>query len=180
LTRATRVGIAAAGVLLAVLAASGAWLWWEYRPDRDQWVRTLHQVSAIALLAVAVVLVALAVLRRGTSGAPGIVAGVGVLVTVGGAYVLGRLLPWDGLALGAVRSANDVPSGVAATFHDRVRIVVIDGREVSPSTYHWWAIAHLALAALVVVALVLLWLRTRDRGVSRPRPAPAPAVPPER
>ena len=46
MTRATRAGVALAGFLLAVLGVSGAWLWWNYRPDRDQWIRTVHQVTA--------------------------------------------------------------------------------------------------------------------------------------
>jgi quinol-cytochrome oxidoreductase complex cytochrome b subunit len=155
-------------------------LWWNYRPDRDQWIRTVHEVTAIALLAVAVALVVLAILRRGTTGAPGVVAGVGVLVTVGGAYVLGRLLPWDQLALWAVTTARGSGLGVAMTFNSRVKYVLIDGREVSASTYHWWAMAHVALSALVVLALVLVWLRTRDGDVSRrPRPTPEPEPAPE-
>jgi hypothetical protein len=177
LTRATRVGVALAGLLLAVLVASGAWLWWNYRPDRDQWIRTVHQVAAIALLVVAVLLVVLAIARRARAGAAGIVAAVGVFVTTGAAYVLGRLLPWDNLALFAV-SNRGLGYGVAATFDDRVVSIGVRSRAVSPSTYHWWAVLHLVLSALVAVALVLTWLSSRDRGVSRPLPSPAPAEEP--
>jgi len=176
LTRATRVGVALAGFLLAVLAASGAWLRWNYRPDRDQWIRTVHQIAAIALLVVAVALLVLAIVRRTRTGASGIVAAVGVFVTTGAAYVLGRLLAWDGLALHAV--VTDV-AGVAGALDPSVAVVAIDGRQVSPSTYEVWAWSHLGLSALVVVALVLVWLRTRDGDVSRrPRPTPAPAPAP--
>jgi hypothetical protein len=173
LTRATRVGVALAGLLLAVLVASGAWLWWDYRPDRDQLIRTVHQVAAVALLVVAVAVVILAVVRRARIGAAGVVASVGVLLTVGAAYVLGRLIAWDALGLHAVRL--DV-AGVDGALDSAVFVVAVDGREVSPSTYATWAYAHLTLSALVVVALVLVWLRSRDRDVSpRPGPAPAPA-----
>lgn len=179
MTRATRLGVALAGVLLAVLAASGAWLWWNYRPDHDEWIRVVHQVAAVALLGVAVGLVVMAILRRARIGASGVVAAVGVLVTTGGSYVVGRLLPWDQLALWAVVDGKHFPLGVAATFDDRLRYIIVGGREVSASTYHWWAIAHVALAALVVVALALVWLRSADRAVSRqPPPAPAPAPEP--
>jgi hypothetical protein len=167
-----------AGVLLVALAASGAWLWWEYRPDREHWVGVVHEAAAVGLLAVAVVLVALAVVRRGVAGAPGVLAGAGVLVTVGAAYVLGRLLPWDQVALASAGSSAE--AGVALTFDSAVRSVVLDGRVVSPSTYHWWAWAHVALSALAVVALGLLWLRTRDAPVSRREPAPTPAPGSER
>ena len=167
MTRATRAGIALAGVLLVVLSVSGAWLWWNYRPDQDEWIRVVHQISAVALLVVAVALMIVAIVRRGRSGAPGVVAGAAVLVTVGGAYVLGRLLPWDQLALGAVTTARDSDLGVALTFSSDVKYVLIDGRQISAGTYQWWAILHVALSALVVLALVLLWLRSRPVGSSR-------------
>jgi quinol-cytochrome oxidoreductase complex cytochrome b subunit len=177
LTRATRVGVALAGLLLAVLVASGAWLWWNYVPNRDQWVRTLHQVAAMALLVVAVALVVIAIVRRARIGAAGIVAAVGVLVTTGTAYIVGRLLPWDQIALWAVTVGSDV-RGVKTTFDDSIKFVIVRGREVSASTYHWWAIAHLALSALVMLALLMVWLRSRDREVSRRPLPPPPAGPP--
>jgi uncharacterized iron-regulated membrane protein len=178
-TRVTRVGVALAGFLLAVLAASGAWLWWNYRPDRDQWIRTLHEVAAIAMLVVVVALLLGAIVRRARTGASGIVAAIGAFVTVGATYVIGRLLPWDQLALASVFAPNERPYGIDATFANGVKFVLLRAREVSPSTYHWWAIAHLALSALVVLALVMVWLRTRDRDVSR-RPRPTPEPTPER
>jgi hypothetical protein len=180
-TRATfaiRVGVALAALLLVVLAVSGAWLWWNYLPRRDEWIRVVHQGAAIALLVVAVVLVVSAILRRGRTGAPGAVAGLGVLVTVGAAYVLGRLLAWDQLALTAVTDGRAASGGVALSFDSAVKYVLIDGREVSASTYQWWAVLHLVLSALVVAALVLVWWRARDRAVSRRPPSPAPAAPP--
>jgi quinol-cytochrome oxidoreductase complex cytochrome b subunit len=160
LTRVTRIAVALAAVLLVVLGASGAWLWWDYRPDQDQWIRDVHQVAALALLIVAVALLVLAILRRRQLRVPGVLAAVGGFVTVGAAYLTGRLLPWDQLALWAVTVGNDV-GGVV--MHDEVKFIVIDGREVSPSTYQAWAYAHLVLSALVVVALVLVWLRAADR-----------------
>jgi hypothetical protein len=179
LTRTTRAGLVLAGVLLAALVASGAWLWWNYRPDRDQWIRTTHQAAAIALLAVAVGLVVLAILRRARTGGAGVVAAVGVLLTTGGAYVLGRLLPYDQLAFSAVIDRN-ASLGVARVFSGSVKFVVLGDRLVSPSTYRWWAIAHLVLSVLAVVALGLLWLRSRERVVSRPSPPAAPAEQPAR
>jgi quinol-cytochrome oxidoreductase complex cytochrome b subunit len=172
LTRASHAGIALAGVLLVVLGASGAWLWWNYRPDQDEWIRVVHQVASVLLLVDAVALVVVAIVRRANLGARGILAAVGVLVTVGATYVTGRLLPWDQLALWAVVSRRDLPLGVAATFDDRVRFILLRSREVSASTYHWWAIAHLVLSALVLLAVVMVWLRARDRVVSRRSPAP--------
>jgi len=167
LTRATRVGVALAGFLLVLLGASGAWLWWNYRPDRDQWIRTVHQITAVALLVIAVALVVVAIVRRASSGAAGIVASIGVLVTTGAAYVIGRLLPWDQLALSAVIAPKDFPYGVDVTFDDRVKFILLRSREVSPSTYHWWAVAHLVLSVFVVLALVMVWLRAQERVVTQ-------------
>jgi len=152
-----------AGVLLVALAASGAWLWWNYRPDRDQWIRTLHQVTAIALLVVALALVVIAILRRARTGASGIVAAVGVFVTVGAAYVLGRLLAWD--ALGLHTAVRDM-AGVDGALSSAVVVVSIDGRQVTPSTYEVWAYSHLVLSGLAVLALVMVWLRCRERSAS--------------
>lgn len=161
MTRAARVALVVAAFLFVALGASGAWLWWNYRPDRDQWVRVVHQVAAVALLVVGVILVIVAIVRRGRASAPGIVAAVGVLVTVGGAYVTGRLLPWDALLLHAVTTGGNV-AGVRAAFGPNVGLVGINGREISPSTYETWAYAHLALSTLVLVALTMVWLRTRQ------------------
>jgi quinol-cytochrome oxidoreductase complex cytochrome b subunit len=160
LTRATRLAVALAGVLFVVLGASGAWLWWDYRPDEEQWIRDVHRVAALALLVVAVGLLVLAILRRRQLRVPGVLAAVGGFVTVGAAYLTGRLLPWDQLALWAVTVGNDV-GGIV--MHDEVKFVLIDGREVAPSTYEAWAYAHLVLSALVVVALALVWLRAAER-----------------
>ncbi len=160
MTRATHVGLGLAGVLLVVLIASGVWLWWDYRPGPDQWIRDAHQVAADALVVVAVVLVVVAILQRARSRVPGVVAACGVLVTVAGACITGRLLPWDQLALSAV--TVDVGGGVDAVLTNPVKFVLIDGRELSPAAYDFWAYSHLALTVLVAVALVLVWFRTRD------------------
>jgi hypothetical protein len=174
LTRVSRVGVALAAVLLAVLVASGAWLWWNYRPDRDQWVRTVHQVAAVALLAVAVALLVLAIVRRASTGAAGIVAAVGVFVTVGAAYVLGRLIAWDALGLHAVVKNVD---GVDGALGSSVFVVAVDGRTVAPSTYEAWAYSHLVLAVLACAALWMVWLRARP-ATSRTAPVGEPTVTP--
>ncbi len=101
-----------------------------------------------------------------------------MLVTTGATYVLGRLLAWDQLALWAVVGRDHFPLGAAATFDDRVKFIIVRGREVAASTYHGWAIAHLVVSALVVLALVMVWLRARERDVSRRAQPPAPAEEP--
>lgn len=178
MTRATRIGVALAAALLVALIASGAWLWWNYVPGSDAWMRVVHRVAAVALLVVAVALVVLAILRRAAAGARGIVAAVGVLASVGAAYVVGRLLPWDQVALWAVTTKREMRRGVDLTFDDRIKYLIVRGREVAVDSYHRWAYAHLVLGALVVVALVMVWLRARGRDVSPPPPTPAPEAEP--
>ena len=39
--------------------------------------------------------------------------------------------------------------------------MLLDGREITPSTYQFWAYAHLALGLLLVATIVLSWMRTR-------------------
>ncbi len=173
MTRATRIGVALAAGLLVALAASGAWLWWNYFPGSDAWIRVVHQVAAVALLVIAVGLVIVAIVHRAGAGARGIVAAVGVLASVGAAYVVGRLLPWDQVALWAVTTKREMRRGVDLTFDDRIKYLIVRGHEVAVDSYHRWAYAHLVLSALVVVALVMVWLRTRERGVSPP-PTQAP------
>jgi quinol-cytochrome oxidoreductase complex cytochrome b subunit len=174
LTRTTRVGVALAGFLLVVLGASGAWLWWNYRPDRDEWIRTTHQVAAVALLVVAVALVVLAILRRARTDATGIVAALGALATVGASYVTGRLLPWDQFALWAVVAGKDIQYGVAGTFDHRLKFLIVRSREVSVGAYQFWAISHVVLGALVALTIVLVWWRTKRE--ASPEPPSSPPV----
>ena len=57
-----------------------------YRPDRSQWVRDVHQVGRrYSSLLVAVGALVVAILRRRQLRAPGVVAAIGVFVTIGAA-----------------------------------------------------------------------------------------------
>lgn len=152
-----RVLLVLAALAMAVLTASGAWLWFEYHPDGSQWVRDVHQVATVVLGVLAFAAFVIAVLRRVRSGIAGIVAAVGVVLAVSATVVTGRLLPWDFLGLKVV-SSGDV-AGVRAALADGVFVVGIDGHTVSPSTYEFWAYAHLGLALLVAVTFGLWWWR---------------------
>ena len=89
------------------------------------------------------------------------VAGLAVGATAFASSLTGSLLPWDQLALWAVTVGTDM-SGTQSTFDARVKYIVIGSREVSLSTYRFWAIAHLVLGLLLAAALLLAWLRTRE------------------
>jgi len=174
-------------IALVVLAATGAWLWFEYRPEAvaafsrlagrqdHQWVREAHRWTSLAAAALAVCTFVVVLAARIHARTKGIVASLSVVVTVGAALFTGTLLPWDQLALGAVTVGNDL-SGAQAVFGANVKFVIVDGRQISRSTYRFWAITHVVLGLLVGGAVVLAWLRTRE-GVPVPRdPAVEPLV----
>ena len=62
-----------------------------------------------------------------------------------------------------------------AVVDSRVVFVLMDGREITPSAYQFWAYAHLALGLLVAAAIVLAWMRTREVP-AEPAVAAQPAV----
>jgi quinol-cytochrome oxidoreductase complex cytochrome b subunit len=156
---AVRVCLGLLAVAFVALVATGAWLWFRYQPGVG-WIGDVHRVAAIVFVTIAVVVVVLAIVRRLRDHARGPLACSAVLVAGVAAAVTGRLLPWDSLALWAVTAGNKL-TGVSAAFDSSVLVVGIDGREVTPSTYEFWAYAHLGVAVLVAAALVLAWSRTR-------------------
>lgn len=166
---AARVCLGLLVITFVVLGATGAWLWFQYQPGVG-WIGDVHRLAAIAFVVVAIVMVVLTVIRRVRDDVRGLLASSALLAAGVAAAIVGRLLPWDSLALWAVTTGKEL-TGVRAAFDSRVLVVGIDGREVSPSTYEFWAYAHLGLAVLVGAALVLLALRAKD---GRQAPAPAP------
>ena len=158
---------------LVVLALSGAWLWFNYRPTAadawptvarvhtHSWIRTVHRSTAYATLLLALVTLVLLIVGRVRAGRRGVVAGMGVLVAAVAAFITGNLLPWDQFALWAVTVGNDI-RGIQSTFDAKVKYVLIGSREVSLRTYHFWAITHVVLGLVVAAAVLLAWLRTRE------------------
>jgi quinol-cytochrome oxidoreductase complex cytochrome b subunit len=183
----------AAAVL--VLAVTGVWLWFAYRPTAaDAWptkhplsapvtvssvLRRTHRVTSYVAGVLAAAALVVLIGRRIATGGRGIVAGIGVVVTALAALFTGFLLPWDQLALWAVTVGGDM-SGIQSTFDSKVKYILIGSNEVSVGTYHLWAISHVVLGGLVGVTVLLAWLRAREsRAVSPPPPAPAPEAEPE-
>lgn len=153
-------------VAMALLAATGIYLFFWYRPAGAQvgWltepVRTVHRWISMATVLVAAVLAVVSVAeaaerwsgpRRRRSGA---VTGPAVVVLVIAAAFTGTLLPWDQLAMWAVTVGTDV-SGYRPILHDdQVRFVIVGGAEASTATVRLWLIIH-ALAIPAVVGAVL-------------------------
>ena len=191
LRTATRVVLVVLAVLLGVLAATGAWLWFRYRPTaasawpgltgspaRDEgWIRITHRLAAQLALTLALAALVLMVVRRVRDHVRGAVAGIALLVTTAAASFTGYLLPWDQLALWSVTVGADF-RGVQSTFRSEVKYILLGSREVSTGTYRFWAITHVVLGVLVAVGVLLVWLRGRERVVSRLPPSPPPAGPP--
>jgi quinol-cytochrome oxidoreductase complex cytochrome b subunit len=164
------------GLTLVVLVVSGAWLWFNYRPEAAQqwaditgtpagtstWLRDVHRYTADASFVLALLTLVLLLASRVGAGRRGVVAGVGVLLTALAASITGDLLPWDQVALWAVTVGSNTMKGMRPAFDSRVKYVLIDGHEVSLSTYRFWAITHVVLGVLVAVAALLAWLRTRE------------------
>jgi quinol-cytochrome oxidoreductase complex cytochrome b subunit len=124
-------------------------------------VRTVHRLASDVTVALALAVFVLLIGRRIRAGGRGIVAGAAVLGTAAAASITGYLLPWDQLALWAVTVGTDI-RGLQSTFRAEVKYVLIGSREVSPGTYHFWAITHVVLGLVVAVAVLLTWLRTRE------------------
>ncbi len=143
-----------------MLALTGAWLWFNYRPATG-WIRTVHRIASGVTVALALAVFVVLIGRRIRAAARGVVAGAAVVGTAGAAALTGYLLPWDQLARWAVTVGTDT-RGIQSTFRTEVKFVLIGSREVSPGTYHFWAITHVVLGLVVAVAVLLAWLRTRE------------------
>jgi quinol-cytochrome oxidoreductase complex cytochrome b subunit len=179
-----RVLLVTLGTLFAVLAATGVWLLFEYQPasERSSVIDAVHNIHRISGLLFMVALVAtLAVLgwrardRRGSVGTV-----VGVTAFVVGAFVSvlanrsGRLLAWDQLALWAVRLGGDDIRGVV-DIPATVRFVVVDGNEITPSTFSALIVLHAVVLPLVAVAMVValaVFSRRRRERASDLEPLP--------
>ncbi|HEX8770122.1 MAG TPA: hypothetical protein VF711_05065 [Acidimicrobiales bacterium] len=167
--RARGTGALAAAVIidLLLLAATGAWLTFRYRPDRPGlpdrsgtivlphsgggWVADAHRWLAIAalVLVAALVVVTLARFVRGPRREAIAVAAILVAaLAVGVAYDTGGRLPWSQLALSAVTVDSDL-SGVWKAAFDPVVRFVITAKEVTRSDYQVWAVVHLFAAPAV-------------------------------
>ena len=178
--------LALLAIALVVLVATGAWLWFNYRPTaeaawptvrhlvraRSSWVRSVHRVASSLAVVLALACFVLLSGRRLRAGQRGVVAGLALAVTALATSFTGYLLPWDQLALWAVTVGTNI-KGAQAIFDARIKYILIGSREVSVSTYRFWAIAHVVLGLLVAAAAVLAWLRTRE---SRPAPEAEPEL----
>jgi hypothetical protein len=159
-----RVLLVTLGTLFAVLAGTGLWLLFEYRPaSRRSWAlnaaHDVHRISGLLFIVVLVAtLAALGLRARARRGSLGTAFGVAAFVL--GAFVAvlanrsGRLLAWDQLALWAVRLGGGDVHGVV-NIPSTVRFVIVDGNELTPHSFSALTVLHAAVLPLVAVALVV-------------------------
>ena len=162
----------------ALLLATGLWLTFRYvpGPGRAWTVSAAHEVHRFAGYAFSVVAVLLAVdLALGADGRhvrrawTRIAATVVLVVAVGVALVSGPKLAWTQLALWAVTVGDDL----RGVFHTQVKYVLVDGTELSLSSFHRWAWIHILVVPLVIVASALVLTKRTWR---EPRDDPAEAI----
>ena len=156
-----RAGLVRSAIALFVLlAATGVWLSFFYRPTMHGWAQTMHSMHiayAIVLVFVLVALLAVTVAERGGWH----LAATLFLASLALAYT-GLLLPWDQLALWAVTIGTNI-RGFFTLFGDEVRYVLINGVEVSTGTLRAWFVVHALVLPLVFGAV--LWRLRRHRHV---------------
>jgi quinol-cytochrome oxidoreductase complex cytochrome b subunit len=185
--RAQRILLGAVVVLATVLAATGVWLTFNYRPDAAQawsdpgirsagtdWPRLIHQVASALLLPVVVAFLVVGVVasRRWRSA-------TALLVTTLTLTYTGFLLPWDQLALWAVTVGTDYQGMLRAAFDEGVRFILIGNVEVSQATLRLWLVVHAAVLPVVFIGLAALAARgVRTRPLADGYAGPAAAPPP--
>jgi quinol-cytochrome oxidoreductase complex cytochrome b subunit len=172
-------------VLLAsefvVLAATGLFLVFQYRPEASQswnalglgpsgvhlWAiaRVVHRTTSALFIATAlgaVVVVALAYWTSRTPEEPRHgrrldLLVIGLLPLALFASFTGYLLPWDQLALWAVTVGTNM-SGYRPVFGHEVKFVLMGGVEVSRETLLRWFYTHLLVGGpLIALFIVAVW-----------------------
>lgn len=163
------VAARALGVVLiassVALGATGVPLIWRYAPPVHSGLRAAHAAAAVLFMCSTIALLCVMLVRRlATQRRPssGWVAGVALVVAAVVGILTGRMIAWDWIGLRAVTVGSNSRGVLRAGFSDQVRFVVIDGTEVTPSTYRSWVIVHLVLLpALCASGALLAAMRMR-------------------
>ena len=161
---------------LCLLALTGLLLFFLYRPTRPgvvelpEVVRVLHRVASWVVLPTSVAHLATA-LGATWRRARRIFEAASLFVGCLAASFTGFLLPWDQVALWAVRVGPGV-GGFRSVFLDATRFFLIDSVEVGVDTMQRWLTVHVVLgAALTGIAAAIVIGTARNSG-GRPHPSP--------
>lgn len=169
--------------LLGVLALSGSYLVFRYRPTPARiysfgdnaglqhsirlvaWVRSVHAITSGLFLLAAILLAGLCVteiVQRDRRSVRRFVAPAAFVVLAFVASFTGFLLPWDQLALKAVTVNGNFRGLWDAAFGDNVRFVLINSREITQATLRNWLVVHCVLPVLLAGVLVRQTKRPTD------------------
>ncbi len=144
----------ALSVIFVVVAATGAYETFRYRPRGSQWVGDVHRCSSYALIVLVLVALAMWLTRRVTLGRGGALALAVALVAALVGFFTGGAIRWDQLALNTVTRGG--PRGVFDLAH--VQFVIVDGHLAGPDTFHRSVIVHTLVVGLVLAAMLgLAW-----------------------
>ncbi|MEY2454369.1 MAG: hypothetical protein QOD92_3943 [Acidimicrobiaceae bacterium] len=169
---------------LCFLAASGVYLFFNYRPTASgarfdfgpgnnsaavrvaQNMRALHHLDSWLVIGTALALGVVVVVehRVRTWDALHSWAILGACLV---ASITGALLPWDQLGLFSVTVGTNL-SGYRPLFDNKARFVLLGGSEINIETIQRWMVVHVVVGLVVMGGAVLLLLRARGTsGVNR-------------
>ena len=156
--RLRRWGFWVLGVDFVLMAVLGTWLAFQYEPGGSG-ISTVHAVLGIVAVLAALV-AAVATVADDDRSTAGILPAIVVLGVVGGMYLTGPTLAWEGLAVnGPVGDAK----GITVVFDDNVGAVSQGDSQMTAPQYR--RIAYLHALALPVAILAMggigLWAARR-------------------
>ena len=155
--------------LVAVMAATGIWLGFQYEPGGGM-VASLHGIVGL-LTVVAALTVAVTTALDEERSTAGVLPAVVVLAVVAGLYVTGPALQWD--QMGSRNGPDPDARGVVDAFGDDVDLLTRGNQVIDAGDYRRVAWLHgVALpVALVVMGAAGIWAIRRRRSAYQPRHA---------
>ena len=184
---ARRVAVIVLAAEVALLALTGVWLVLNYLPDsaanwtllgrqvhggREQLLRIVHRylahLAVVTSLGVGGIVLAEAIVDPGRPRRVFVfLLGPLVVLAVVAASLTGYLLPWDHLALWAVKVNGNV-RGYGPVFSAQTRFVLLGSVEVGKESFWHWFLTHTVGIPLVVIGLGLVCMRVRRRRPASP------------
>jgi hypothetical protein len=148
--------LAALTCVFVLVAATGTYEAFRYRPDGSQWWADVHRWSSVVL--VLLLLATLFVWLRERSvlhrGAVQVLALVAAAIAAIAAYVTGPTIHWHQLALGTVTAG----SAIEGVFVDGITFVIADGQVLGVDTFRRSVWAHVVILPMAfALALAVVW-----------------------
>jgi len=177
MTSVRRWAATATAAAWMILIVTGVWLTFGYQPiapagsstdgslatgnSLSSFAQDLHLFAGVLAVALSFVVGVLSLREQDWSGRGAIIVAVAGVAAI---FAIGRLLPWDALALIAVDLDTDT-RGYLPLLSDDVRFVIFetdaDTFEVSPTTVVLWLGLHVLVLPGLVAASLRAILRNR-------------------